>query len=102
MSKRWPSEASLRSVGRKLARGMWSATLPENASATDRFKYELCKKLLIYMKDHGLTQREFARNLGVHESRISEIIHYKVKRVTADKLMSYLEQVNKRAVFKVA
>ena len=102
MSKRWPADSSLKSMDRKLARGMWSATLSPDASPTDRFKYDLCKKLLAYMKDHDFSQREFAKILGVHESRISEIIHYKIQRVTADKLMSYLEQINKRAVFKVA
>lgn len=102
MSKRWPSEDTLKKMDKKLVRLESAATLHPNASAIDRFKFDLCKKLLIHMKDRELSQREFAELLGTNESRVSEIIHYKVKRVTADRLMSYLEMVDAKAEFKVA
>ena len=89
-------------MDRKLTWAESSATLSPGAGAIDRFKFDLCKKLLIHMKRRQLTQRQFAKLLGVNESRVSEIIHYKVKRVTADRLMSYLELVDAEAAFKVA
>lgn len=102
MAKKWPSEESLKLMDKKLAHTISAATLASDASATDRFKFDLCKKLLIYMKDHGLSQREFSKFLGIHEARVSDIIHYKVRRVTADRLMSYIETIDNEVKFKVA
>jgi predicted XRE-type DNA-binding protein len=102
MAKRWPSEDILKRMDKKLVWAESAATLPPEASAIDRFKIDLCKKLLIHMKVKDLSQRQFAKILGINESRVSEIIHYKVKRVTADRLMSYLEKVDEEVVFKVA
>lgn len=102
MSKKWPSETTLRRMDRKLIRSEASATLPPDASAIDQFKFDLCKKLLVHMKNQSLNQRQFAKVLGVNESRVSEIIHYKVKRVTADRLMAYLEMIDEKARFRVA
>ena len=102
MAKRWPSEDTLKRMDKKLVRVESAATLSPDASAIERFKFDLCKNLLIHMKKKDLSQREFAKMLGVHESRVSEIIHYKVKRVTADRLMSYIEMVDEEAEFKVA
>lgn len=98
---KWPSERSLKDMKKKLVKGPWSATLPSNASAAERFKYELCKKILAYKQDNDLTQRELAKALGINESRVSEIIHYKIGRVTADHLMDLLERLHKNVTFKV-
>ena len=102
MAKRWPSEDTLKKMDKKLVRAESAATLAPDASAIERFKFDLCKKLLIHMKNQELSQRAFAKVLGINESRVSEIIHYKVKRITADRLMSYLETVDHEAKFKVA
>jgi predicted XRE-type DNA-binding protein len=98
---KWPNESSLKSMDKKLRKGMWSATLPPAAGPVERFKYDLCKKILIYKKDHELSQRELAKILGIDESRVSEILHYKISRMTADRLMNHLERLNKKVSFKV-
>jgi predicted XRE-type DNA-binding protein len=102
MPKRWPSEEVLKKMDKKLVRAESAATLHPGASAIERFKFDLCKKLLIHMKNKKLSQRQLAKILGVNESRISEIINYKVQRVTADRLMAYLETVDEKTQFRVA
>ena len=96
----WPSEKNLRKAEKVLKKGKYAATLHPDATPLERFKYELCRAILRYMKDHDLTQRELARRLGVHESRVSEIIYYKIKRVTADRLMTHIEKLYKDVSFK--
>ena len=81
---------------------MWTAMLPEDATRTARFKFELCERLLRAMHKQKLSQRALAKKLGVHESRVSEIIHYKIAKVSIEKLMAYLELVDNRVTFKVA
>jgi predicted XRE-type DNA-binding protein len=68
--------------------------LPPGASSLDKMKYELCKQLLVYMQDHELTQRELAKKLGVVESRVSEALHYRIQKVTLDRLVRYHQTLN--------
>lgn len=102
MAKKFPSEVTLRKISKRVNNSPSSSTLPLTASPAQKFKFEICKRLLIYMKDKSLSQREFAKLLGVHESRVSEIIHYKVNRVTMDRLAAYIEIIDKDVCFKVA
>ena len=99
---KWPSEDELRKVDKLLAKAKGSWVLPPNASPKERFKHDLCQKLVIYMNREGITQRELARILGTDEARVSEVTHYRVKRVSVDKLMDYVERINKKVVYRVA
>jgi predicted XRE-type DNA-binding protein len=98
---KFPSEATLRKMDKKLKRGVFTATLQPGASASEQFKFALCKEILCHMKDERLTQRELAHQLGVHESRVSEIIHYKVAKVSVDRLMQYLEMLRSSVRYKL-
>lgn len=79
-----------------------SGLLPPHASSLDKTKYDLCRRLLIYMRKNNLTQRELAKQLGVVESRISEVLNYRVQKVTLDRLVKYHEILNPKFSLKVA
>jgi predicted XRE-type DNA-binding protein len=76
--------------------------LPPSASSLDRMKYDLCKRLLVYMRENQLTQRELAQQLGVVESRISEVLHYRIRKVTLDRLVKYHQTLDPKFALKVA
>jgi predicted XRE-type DNA-binding protein len=76
--------------------------LHPNASAADIFKYELCEKIVKYMLEKKITQREMAKLLGVDEARVSEVVHYKLRKLTADRLLSYHERLDPHVRFKIA
>ena len=97
----FPSDSTLKRIDKKLRSGAFSATLPPGASAQDKFKYDICKKILTFMKDHDLSQRELAKRLEIHESRVSEIVHYKITKVTVDRLMSHLERLKINVSYKL-
>ena len=89
-------------MDRVLSKAKASATLPPNAGPTLRFKFDLARQIVEHMRTKDLSQRELAKILGVHEARVSEIVHYRLGRVMADTLMAYVERLNKKARFKVA
>jgi predicted XRE-type DNA-binding protein len=85
-----------------MSRVRGTAMLPPNATPLEKAKFELCKQLIIYMQKHGLTQRELAKELGVVESRVSEVIHYRVAKLTLDRLVKYHQKLNPDFALKVA
>jgi len=87
----------------KLAKGkLYSSALPPHASLADHLKHDLCQQIIIFKHKKGLKQKELGKLLGVHEARVSEIVHYKIGKFTADKLMEFLETLNPRAHVKVS
>ncbi len=54
------------------------------------------------MKDKGLSPLQLAKLLDIHESRVSDIILGRVKRMTVDRLMSCIELVDHKANFGIA
>lgn len=98
----WPNKAELKSIDKKLAKVKGSAALPANVDHLDRFKYALCGELVKYSVAHDLSQREIAARLDVSESRISEIVHYRIDKLTVDRLIKYLGKLNPKLKLNVA
>ena len=100
--KRTPASQQLTDMD-KLAKGkLYSSVLPTNAPLADQLKHDLCQQIIIYKHKKGLKQKELGKLLGVHEARVSEIVHFKIDKFTADKLMAFLEMLNPRAHVKVS
>jgi len=99
--KRAPTPQQLKDMD-KLSKGkLFSSALPHGASLADHLKHDLCQQIVIYKHKRGLRQKELGKLLGVHEARVSEIVHYKIDKFTADKLMEFLETLNPKAHVKV-
>ncbi len=71
-----------------------SQSLPEDSTELDRFKYEFCKKIIQYLIDGRLTQKDLADTLQVDPAIVSKIVNYKIDCFTLDKLVSYYELLN--------
>lgn len=99
---KFPKDSVLKNVRAKLEKCEGSFILPPDAGIVDKAKYEVCKQLLIYIHKQGINQKELANILDVPETRISEIVHYKITKFTLDKLLSYYEIINPKFVLKVA
>lgn len=59
-------------------------------STEDKFKISLCKFFIQYLNEHKMKPRELYELTGIEQSRISEILHYKITKFTIDKLLSWL------------
>jgi predicted XRE-type DNA-binding protein len=68
--------------------------LPEAASEVDRAKYQICQLIARYQREHSLLQKDIARQLGVDESRVSDILRGRIEGFTLDRLIGYAERLH--------
>ena len=97
-----PSKKTMRAMDKKLKKGQASFLLPPDADAVARTKYELCRQIVIFMHAKDISQRDLAKKIGIPETRVSEIVHYRIEKFTVDRLLSYLEKLNPKVVLRVA
>jgi predicted XRE-type DNA-binding protein len=100
--KKSPTPQQLKDMDKFAKAELYSSVLPPGAPLADKFKHDLCEQIVRYKQKKGLKQKDLGDLLGVHEARISEIVHYKIDKFTADKLMQFLEILNPRAHVKVS
>lgn len=99
---RFPSKQELKTIRKKMAKVRGSQGLPPNATPLDRAKYDVCEQILVYMKKKKITQRDLAQVLETSETRVSEIVHYRIEKFTLDRLIGYLQMVRPMLTLKVA
>lgn len=98
----WPSEDKLNRMDKKLARAKGSLVLPADADPVTRIKYGLCEAVVRYCQEHELSQRDLAKLLNVSESRVSEMVHYRVEKLTIDRLVRHLANLKQTVHIQVA
>lgn len=101
---KFPDEATLKSVRDKLSDpnyGGGNLALPADASEVDRAKYQLCQLIARYQREHGLLQKDIASQIGVDESRISDILRGKIESFTLDRLAGYAEKLHPGLKIKI-
>ena len=88
---KFPSSSELKQLRRQAARANGSKTPPKDVTAVERAKYDACEQMIVYMRKKNLTQRQLATELSTSETRISEIVHYRVDKFSLDRLLSLLQ-----------
>ena len=101
-NRKFPSSSELDKVEKALSKSESSYILPPDAGAVEKAKYEICKGILVFMHKKGFSQRQLAKKMGIPETRVSEIVHYKISKFTLDKLVSYYEKLNPKVSLSVA
>jgi len=99
---RYPSKKKLEEMDNKLRKIEGTLMVGPSSSAAERFRWELCQKLVKYMIDKNMSQVEFAKLLGVDQSRVSEVVNHRIEKVSTDKLIAYNEQIDPKVEFKIA
>jgi predicted XRE-type DNA-binding protein len=61
-----------------------------NLTTEDKFKISLCKFFVQYLNEHKMKPVDLHKQTGIEQSRISEILHYKITKFTIDKLLGWL------------
>jgi len=98
----FPSPEEIDRVMKILSKKKGSRGLHPDASAVDRLKYSLCQEFVKYAQERDISQRELAKRMKVSESRVSEILHYYIDKITIDKLVELHERLNHTVTFKIA
>lgn len=79
-------DAQLKAKKRQLV----TITDKSQLTTEDRFKISLCKFFVQYLNENKMKPIELHAQTGIEQSRISEILHYKITKFTIDKLLNWL------------
>lgn len=99
---RYPSKKKLEEMNKKLKNVEGTLMVGPSSSPSEKFRWDLCQNLVKYMIEKDLSQVEFAKLLGIDQSRISEISNHRIDKVSTDKLIAYNEKINPQVKFKIA
>ena len=97
-----PKKKELDRIRKKLAKVDPVRILPPNASKVDQFKFDLCKRFVLYLRENQVTQLELAKKLEIDPSRVNEIVKYRIELFTSDRLIEYLVRLQPEVQFLVA
>ena len=99
---RYPSEKKLAEMDKKLKNVQGTLMTGPSSSSAEKFRWDLCQNLVKFMGERDLSQIEFAKLLGIDQSRVSEIVNHRIDKVSTDKLITYNEKINPKVEFKIA
>lgn len=91
---KWPTRKELDLVLTELEGAEGTLHLNEDASPLDHFRWELCQRLIAYMRINKLKQKELAKTLGLDEPEMSRILHHRIDKVSTDKLARMIQQLD--------
>jgi predicted XRE-type DNA-binding protein len=89
----FPKEKELAKIRKQLAKAQGTLMLPENPSQLQKLRWDITREFVKYALEHKLKSLELAKELGIHESEISRILHHRIDRFSTDKLISLLEKI---------
>ena len=72
--------------------GSWA--LPENATFSERTKYELCREILIYQRQHKLTDKELAKKINLTLTETQDILYYRITKLALNQLLTCADKLN--------
>jgi len=87
---KFPSKKTLVKIRKEFNTAPATQTLPKNATAAEKFKYELCEHFVIFKKVSKMSQREMAKTLKISETVMSRVLHYHIEDFTIDRLINLL------------
>jgi len=71
--------------------GFWS--LPENPTALEKSKYDICQKILAYQQKHKLTDKEIAKRINLTTGETEDILFCRIDYFTLDRLITYANEL---------
>lgn len=99
---KYPSKEKLKQINQKLKNVEGSVVLTANATSSEKFRWDLCQKIVKFMLNNKITQVELAEKLNIDPARVSEIVNHRVDKVSTDKLLEYVEKLIPDVSFKIA
>lgn len=95
MSKKtnWPTKKDLDRILNELEEVEGSIHLNDDASALEKFRFQLCQRLLSYKIENSLKQRELAEKLNIDEAIVSKVLHHRIDKISTDRLIEYVQTI---------
>ena len=98
----FPSKEQIKKVLKKLENVEGTLALPEHPTVLQKFRWDICQKLLIYKRTNNCTQKQMAELACVDEAKMSKILHHRIDEFSTDRLISIYEKLNPKAQLKVS
>lgn len=98
----FPSEKELKRVRKKLEKAEPSLGLPEDATELEVLKYELCQKFVAHIVLNKLTQLQLANKLDIDPARMNDIVKYRIKHFTLDRLYELTKRLDPNLKLSIA
>lgn len=99
---KWPSKKNLDKILPELEKREGTKHLGKDASPLDKFRWELCQKLVKYKLKNNLKQRELAELLGIDESQVSRVLRHRIDKISTDKLAEFVLTLEPTTNLKVS
>ena len=99
---KYPSKEKLKQMDQKLKNAPGTLILSDHASSAEKFRWDLCQKIVKHMNSKKMTQIELSEKLHTAPSRVSEIVNHRVDKVSTDKLIEYVEKLMPDVSFRIA
>jgi|GEM_PF-3277019 len=92
----FPPKEELERVRKRIARPGYRRVnigLLPNATESDKVKYHLCKSILAYEQDNGLSEKELKERLGINQVKLEHILFAHISKLTIEELIDYLSEL---------
>lgn len=97
----FPNKNQIAKALKKLEKAEGTLALPENPTALEKFRWDICQKFIKYKLAHNCSQKEMAKLIGIDESKMSKILHHRIEDFSTDRLISLYEKLDPHVKLKV-
>lgn len=70
-----------------------SQHLPDNATTSEKTKYEICEKVVKYKRSKRITTEKLAQQIGLSKAETEDILYCRIDYLTLDRLLSYTDKL---------
>lgn len=97
----FPSKSEIERALKKLDKTDGTLALKANATALEKFRWDLCQKFIKYKKAHGYNQKQLSELLEVDEAKTSKILHHRIGEFSTDRLIALYSKLDPDLKLKV-
>ena len=70
-----------------------SQHLPDNATTSEKTKYEICEKVVKYKRSKRITTEKLAQQIGLSKAETEDILYCRIDYLTLDRLLTYTDKL---------
>ena len=98
----FPNKEQFKRALKKMEGSEGTLALDPNATALDRFRWELHQKFVKYKRVKNLSQRELADLLQIDAGKISKILHHRLDEFSTDRLIKLYEKLAPKVKLRIS
>ncbi len=98
----FPNKKEIESVLKKLEKTQGTLMLPENPTALEQFRWDICQKFIKFKYKNKLTHEQMGEIMEVDKGKVSKILRHRINEFSTDRLISYLQKLKPNTKLKVS